>query len=147
MLLTSKIGIFQNTFFSRCLVLGGILIACTFPDFNPVYSSGLDPPLAWVFNHIFFTDNQLGRDFIFPHGPLSFWLYPLPMGHSIFIAQRIYTLLKFIFFFQVAWLYRLKQPGSLALAFLMVYAAFLLFEIQFVMLGVIVSGFSLYLKS
>jgi len=135
------------TFLLQGLLPGILLIACTFPEFNPVYGPGIDPPLAWVFNHIFSLGNTPGREFVFPHGPLSFLLYPLPMGHHILIGLSIYTLLKLIFFFQVLWLYRLDKPGEWLLPLLLIYIAFLLFEIQFVMLGIIVSGFSIYLKS
>jgi hypothetical protein len=136
-----------SSFILPGLLPGILLVAFTYPEFNPVYGPGVDPPIAWVFNRIFFLGNLPGREFVFPHGPLSFLLYPLPMGHHILIGQCIYTLLKLLFFYQVMWLYRLNKPGEWLLPILLIYLAFLLFEIQFVMLGIIVSGFSIYLKS
>ena len=135
------------TFFLPGLLPGFLLIACTFPEFNPVYGPGVDPPLSWVFNFIFLSGNTAGKEFVFPHGPLSFLLYPLPMGHQVLLGQLIYTLLKLIFFFQVTWLFRIYRPGEWLLSFLLIYLVFLLFEIQFVMLGIIVSGFALYLST
>jgi hypothetical protein len=126
---------------------GLLLLAFTFPVISPYFGPGLDPPLAWVFNSIVQAGNQPGRDFVFPHGPLSFLMYPLPVGHHLFITLALITFLKFIFFVQVSWLYGSDRAGRRLLAFAAAYAAFLVFEIQFLMLGVMLSAFVLFLRN
>lgn len=51
-----------------------------------VFTNGIDPPLSWVFNYLINGKLLLGKDIIFPHGPLAFLMYPLPMGANIWIA-------------------------------------------------------------
>ena len=139
----SRLKTFYLPFSALCLTL----IACTFPEFHPVYSPGLDPPLAWVFNYTFLQGNDLARDFLFPHGPLSFLLYPLPMGHNILLGQAIYTAFKCILFFQLCLLTDAGRKGSWIPAFAAAYLFFLLFEIQFVMLAIVVAAFCLFLRT
>src|SRR5262245_49762516 len=93
-----------RTFYFPYFCLGIVLLAFTFPDFNPVYGPGLDPPLAWVFNYTFAGHNDLARNFLFPHGPLSFLLYPLPFGHNILVGQGVYAALKLFLFYQLCML-------------------------------------------
>ncbi|MEI6061543.1 MAG: hypothetical protein WCR72_12600 [Bacteroidota bacterium] len=69
------------------LLLAALVPAIVFFPFPAcVFSNGIDPPLAWVFNYLVSHAPSLGRDIIFPHGPLAFLMYPLPMGSNLGIA-------------------------------------------------------------
>jgi hypothetical protein len=76
----------------RGLLLALLVIAGTFPENNWSYSTGIDPPLFWVFNHLFETGLNLGRHIVFPHGPLAFFMYPL--SNNILLATLVIALLK-----------------------------------------------------
>ena len=64
----------------------------TFPNNDWSYSNGIDPPLLWVFNYFFENGMELGKDIIFPHGPLAFFMYPLQ--ENILIARVVQSGLK-----------------------------------------------------
>ena len=72
------------------ILLLSLIIACIcFPEYALTYSPGIDGPLPWVFNY-FANDNfLLGKDVLFPHGPLAFLLYPLPLGNNLVVAALI----------------------------------------------------------
>lgn len=59
-----------------------------------VYSNGIDPPLAWVFNFLINGNAALGRDIIFPHGPLAFLMYPLPGSGNLWLTIAFHLLLR-----------------------------------------------------
>ncbi|HRY97999.1 MAG TPA: hypothetical protein P5550_02980 [Bacteroidales bacterium] len=54
-----------------------MLLVWTFPANDYAFSTGIDPPLSWVFNYLIAIDPGLGEHIIFPHGPLAFLTYPL----------------------------------------------------------------------
>jgi hypothetical protein len=71
-------------------LLLSLLITClSFPAYDLFFSSGLDNALPWVFNY--FADAHLsqGRNILFPHGPLAFLIYPLPIHHNLGICTAI----------------------------------------------------------
>lgn len=84
----------------RGLLLAILVIVGTFPENDWSYSTGIDPPLFWVFNHLFETGLNLGRHIIFPHGPLAFFMYPL--SENILLATLVTSLLKGLLVFNVA---------------------------------------------
>lgn len=67
------------------LAIFAILIAFPKPDLD--ITIGIDSPLAWVFNYLF--DNELikGKNIIFPHGPLAFFMYP--KGDNYFFGLSV----------------------------------------------------------
>jgi len=74
-------------------LLLSFLIACiSFPSFKLTYASGsgIDNPLPWVYSYFADGNYTLGKNTLFPHGPLTFLLYPLPMGNNIFVAVFVY---------------------------------------------------------
>ena len=68
------------------LVLALVPALMLFPFPASVFSNGIDPPLAWVFNFLVQGKLSLGKHIVFPHGPLAFLMYPLPMGFNLWIA-------------------------------------------------------------
>ena len=65
----------RDTGLKALLVL--TLLGFTFPDTFPFYKIAVDPQIHWIFNHLAYEGFQEGQHIIFPHGPLSFLLFPL----------------------------------------------------------------------
>ena len=61
-----------------------------FPFPASVFSNGIDPPLAWVFNFLIRGNVALGKEIIFPHGPLAFLMYPLPVDSNLWISVAVH---------------------------------------------------------
>jgi hypothetical protein len=76
-----------------------IVIIGTFPDTDWSYSTGIDPPLSWLFNYLFENKPSLGKGIIFPHGPLAFFMYPLP--DNILLSILANSLLKMLLVFNI----------------------------------------------
>ncbi|MEX1000550.1 MAG: hypothetical protein WDZ35_00395 [Crocinitomicaceae bacterium] len=101
-------------------VLLGLLIAVlTFPENNWTYGAGIDPPLAWIFNHLFAEGSSLAQNFIFPHGALAFFMYPLPV--NIWWVVIVTALLKISLVFNVFSLTEKRDNSSWLIAFLAAY--------------------------
>ena len=83
-------------------LLSFFVIIGTFPPNNWSYSIGIDPPLFWVFNHLFENGLNGGRHIIFPHGPLAFFMYPLT--ENILIAIVVSSGLKALLVFSTLFL-------------------------------------------
>ncbi|MCK5840167.1 MAG: hypothetical protein KAG99_09970, partial [Bacteroidales bacterium] len=49
--------------------IGILVVIGTFPETDLSFSTGIDPPLSWVFNYIFENGLTTGKHIIFPHGP------------------------------------------------------------------------------
>jgi hypothetical protein len=82
-----------NTILLITIALIPAFVFFPFPD--SVFSNGIDPPLAWVFNFLIQGNSENGKHIIFPHGPLAFLMYPLPGNPSFWIAVSIHLILRF----------------------------------------------------
>ena len=82
-----------------CIAISVFVIIATFPDNEWAYSTGIDYPLAWLYNYVFEKDLSLGKSIIFPHGPLVFFTYPGP--DNILLAVAVTAVLKMLLTFQV----------------------------------------------
>ncbi len=78
--------------FAKFILLGLILSIITFPNLDWTFSTGIDPSLVWVFNHLGSTSISNGHTIIFPHGPLAFFMYPLP--ENIILVMLTVAVLK-----------------------------------------------------
>lgn len=82
------------------LLLLAILVAIfSFPEIDLGYDIGIDPPLKWLFNNLFTERYAKGKEIIFPHGPLAFFMYPLV--DSFILTTTVTILLQIIFVFQL----------------------------------------------
>lgn len=88
--LTAGILSRRNNKYIGLFFMALIISLFSFPELSFEYSIGIDPPLKWLFNHLFFERIIIGRDMIFPHGPLAFFMYPLANN---FILSAIVTLI------------------------------------------------------
>lgn len=87
----------------KSLLLGLFVIIGTFPENSWTFSIGSDPSLVWVFNHLFESGMGIGKQIVFPHGPLAFFMYPLP--ENIMIVTLVTALLKVLLVFNVLGLF------------------------------------------
>ena len=87
-----------------------------FPFPVSVYSNGIDPPLAWVFNYLVQGNIALGKNIIFPHGPLAFLMYPLPFGPNLWIAIITHLALRIFMAYSLIKLATYKPSGLLVFA-------------------------------
>ncbi|HNW99054.1 MAG TPA: hypothetical protein PKK00_11650 [Bacteroidales bacterium] len=76
----------------KCLLIGLFIIIITFPENDWTFSVGINPSIVWLFNYTFRNGFSIGKDIIFPHGPLSFFTFPLQ--ENIIIATLAISLLK-----------------------------------------------------
>ncbi len=96
------------------LMLAVLVVIGTFPENVWSYSIGIDPPLFWVFNHLFETGLNAGRHIIFPHGPLAFFMYPL--SENILLATLVSSVLKGLLVFNVFFLFNHSKTQAKWLA-------------------------------
>ncbi len=127
------------------LLLPFLIIMITFPDFNPNFNTGIDGPLPWVFNYFFSEDLSIGKDVVFPHGPLAFLLYPLPMGSNLIFAGVFYCLVKLFFIFSFLKLSNRKDNALFDFVLLLILCSFL--DIQLLMIGCVLVSLLNYFKS
>lgn len=125
-------------------VLASVL---TFPVYAPVFSNGIDPPLSWVFNYLIDGNIALGKDIIFPHGPLAFIMYPLVIGNNFQIALIIHLILRIILAFCII---QINEDNTIIKVFLKTIASVLLLsslDTLLVITGIVISGSYQYLKN
>ncbi len=119
----------------------------SFPAMNPVYANGIDPPLSWVFNYLIQGHFSLGKDIIFPHGPLAFIMYPLPVGLNLVTAIIISLLIRAAFAFA---LIRLPNVKGIRMTVVAAVSAFVLLafpDILLVVVGLVILSYLNYAHS
>jgi len=103
--------------FPSKLVIAAILILVSFQTYDLSFTAGIDSPLKWVFNHLFETGLQSGRDILFPHGPLAFFMYPLQ--DNLLIAVIVTGLLQLAMIFGIFTLAGAYRKNDLILPILL----------------------------
>ncbi|MFZ4546437.1 MAG: hypothetical protein ACOYN4_03340 [Bacteroidales bacterium] len=105
------------------LLLALVPAIVLFPFPVSVFSNGIDPPLAWVFNYLVQGNIATGKNIIFPHGPLAFLMYPLPVEANLWVATLTHLLLRIFLAYSLIKLTTYKPSGwlifALASAFIM----------------------------
>lgn len=138
-------AIIKHKYYPGLLLIALIVSLFSFPEIDLEYSTGIDPPLKWLYNHLFSEGLSAGRSIIFPHGPLAFFMYPL--APNFILSVTVTVLLQVIFVFQLfqlignrKWPYWMLTSGI----------AWFIFSIsnfnQFILSNISVS-FLLYLKN
>jgi len=110
-----------------------------FPFPVSVIANGVDPPLSWVFTYLMQGRIALGKEIIFPHGPLAFIMYPLPGDALWWVAISFTIVVRFAWAYgflalvvkKSAWYLPVAFAGSLLLSG---YVALLLAMVQLVIL-------------
>jgi len=88
----------------KSLIISFLVIIGTFPENDWTFSVGIDGPLKWVFNYLFENGLDIGKNIIFPHGPLGFLMYPLQ--ENILLATLVTSILKALLVFNIIWLFK-----------------------------------------
>jgi len=129
------------------LVISVCIALLTFPPVVPVFSNGIDPPLAWIYNYLIQGRLLLGKDIIFPHGPLAFIMYPLPTGNNLAIAVALHLVLRSGFAYLL--LRSRVSHGFKRMVAAIVLAIILLMvlDILLVIIGLVIIGYLNYLLS
>ena len=82
---------------AKILILAILAIIITFPKINLSYSYGIDPPLSWIFNYLFANNIEIGKNILFPHEPLAFFMYPLQENFILALSVKIILQLTLVF--------------------------------------------------
>lgn len=101
------------------LLLGFLVVIGTFPENDWSIFTGIDSPLSWVFNYMFEHGLIQGKQIVFPHGPLAFFMYPLP--DNILISTLLTSILKIILVFSCLKLVDFKGVSRWLIAFTLAY--------------------------
>jgi hypothetical protein len=128
---------FKNWFLLnyKILILSLIITCFSFPDYTLYYLPGIDGPLPWVFNYFADGHYLLGKELLFPHGPLAFLLYPLPMGNNLTVTLVITFLCSFLFNLTVFKIYHLKKQGNYLLPALILLILQSSLDLQLIIIG------------
>ena len=76
-----------------------LLVALTYPLFEPDYVTGLDSSYVWGLNYLFDSDYTTLTHLIYPYGPLALLKLPTPYNGHFAIFLIFYTLVKAAFIF------------------------------------------------
>lgn len=80
-------------------VLALCVVIFSFPEIDFGFDIGIDPPLKWLYNHLFSAGLLAGKSIVFPHGPLAFFMYPL--AQNFLLATFVTIVLQVVFVFQL----------------------------------------------
>jgi len=126
------------------LGLAVLLVILCFPELDLTFTSGIDPSLAWLFNHLFESGTALGRNIIFPHGPLAFVMYPL--YNNIEAAVLINAIIKVHLCLNVLFLIRARENNRWIEGFFICVAFLVSLNFNLLLIGLQLSSYLLYLK-
>lgn len=121
-----------------------IVVIFSFPEIELTYNIGIDPPLKWLYNHLFSTGLSAGRDIIFPHGPLAFFMYPL--AENFILSVTVTMLLQIVFVFQLFQLFNKNKWPFWLLTAVMAWFIFSLSNFNQLIISNISAAYLLYLK-
>jgi len=105
-----------------------------FPFPSSAFANGIDPPLAWVFNFLIKGNLHLGKQIIFPHGPLAFLMYRLPVGYNLWIAVAVHLVARIFMAYSLLKLATRKPLSSMGIA---IVSAFILLSINDLLLTIV----------
>ncbi len=128
----------------RILIIGLILACLSFPNYKLSFVQGIDGPLPWVFNYFADGHYALGRGILFPHGPLAFMLYPLPMGNNLGVTVFITLLCSVLFSFGFFKIYFSRQKKNYLLPTLLIFVVLSFCDLQLLLIGISATQLVLY---
>jgi hypothetical protein len=98
-------------FLNKSIIFNSIIFVLaflfTFPELDPIYSTGLDYAYFWAYNYLFQTDYNSLLNLIYPYGPFGFLKLPLCIGNNFYIGVltisfiRICLILSLLFLSQI----------------------------------------------
>lgn len=118
------------------IYLLAFLVACLcFPRYNLWYTWGIDGALPWVFNYFADGHPQLGKNTLFPHGPLAFFLYPLPVGNNLIICSAVFLFCSSALFVSLFRVSIIKQQENYFLHTVLMLLLLPLLDIQLLLIA------------
>lgn len=150
----------------KLFLLSTLIIILSFPEYSFFFGKGIDPSLAWLFNFLFENDLKLGREIVFPHGPLAFLMYPIYSNalegimvkiilqyvflYNLYIVVGVYGKFKWLIFFISAFFLFKFYSISLLVLFI-VFTSYLNYfnttKLQFKVTGILIACFAFYIKA
>ncbi len=128
--------------FLQGFLVGLLVIAGTFPIDQTLSIKGVDGPLVWAFNYLFSEGMELGKNIVFPHGPLAFLMYP--MSGNMFIAAIIGSLLKLLLCFNIARLLNCNEKLKWILTFILAVTISVLSEFNHLIIANVILSYTTY---
>lgn len=98
-ILITKLILREKNKHIRLLIMALVIAIFSFPEIELDYNIGIDPPLKWLYNHLFSNGLLNGQGIIFPHGSLAFFMYPL--ADNFILSVIVTMLLQVIFVIQL----------------------------------------------
>lgn len=129
------------------IIMALLLIVICFPPYQPQFDKGIDESLVWAYNYLFAEDFSKTSGLLFPHGPLAFLMYPMPLGNNLIYAFLFDSFLKLIIFFSLQRFAKSKYPESKYMAFIICFLIFHLLNLQMLMICAVLSLLMLYLNN
>jgi hypothetical protein len=129
------------------ILMVGLLIIICFPAYYPEFNKGIDESLVWAYNHLFANDFSKASALLFPHGPLAFVMYPLPIGQNLIYAAFFDSLLKCLIFYCLQSYSISRDSNSKLNAFVLCLLLFHLLNVQMLIIAAILSLLMLYFDS
>lgn len=83
----------------KIILLTLLILACTFPNYEPDYGIGLDTSYMWGLGHLFQNDFSFFKNMIYPIGPLGILKYTIAVEHQFMYSMIFGLIAKFIFVF------------------------------------------------
>ncbi len=100
-------------------LLSSVVIAFLFFPFPiSVTNVGVDEPLSYIFTYLMQGNVVLGKDILFPHGPLAFIMYPLPGDGLWWIAIGFLSLIRIVWAYSLMLLVKGKSITYFIIAFI-----------------------------
>lgn len=129
----------------KVFFVGLLVVIGTFPSNDWSISTGGDPSLAWVYNYLFENNLLLGKDIVFPHGPLAFFMYPL--APNILLVTFFRSALKFLIVFSLYGIIDLEENWKVILVFIIGYFLGITLPFNHLLLASVLFIFLYYYKT
>ncbi len=117
------------------LIVSVIIFLVTFPYFEPVYGTGLDPSYVWAFNYLINHDFSILTGLTYPIGPLGFLKYTAAFENNLLISLIFFSFIKFSFIFLLLKVSRLRPGKVTPFSFLIILLAASFVGIDFAIIG------------
>lgn len=127
------------------VILALVAAVFSFPEMGLDYGPGVDRSLKWLFNHLFSEGYPQGSNFIFPHGPLAFFMYPT--ADNFLLAVAVILILQVAFVFQIYTLTGKDKWTNVLIALVLSWFIFSLSNFNQLILSNIAVGYLNYLTN
>jgi hypothetical protein len=141
----SKLMLQKKNEYTGLLIMALIVAIFSFPEIELEYTIGIDPPLKWLYNHLFSEGLSIGRSIIFPHGPLAFFMYPL--ADNFILSVVVTILLQVVFVFQLFYLFGKEKWQYWVLTALLAWFIFSISNFNQLIISNVSVAYLLFLKN